>query len=39
MKFDVVLEVKSCDDPTVICNNITADSIKINKTIKRKNNK
>ena len=36
MRFDVVLEVKSCDDPTVICNNITADS---NKIIKRKNNK
>lgn len=37
LKFDVVLEVKSCDDPTVICHNLTADPIKTNKIIKRKN--
>lgn len=28
MNFDVVLEVKSCDDPTVICLNLTANPIK-----------
>lgn len=30
LKFDVVLEVKSCDDPTVNCSSLTADPIKIN---------
>jgi hypothetical protein len=28
MKFDVVLEVKNCDDPTINCSSITADPIK-----------
>jgi ssDNA-binding Zn-finger/Zn-ribbon topoisomerase 1 len=29
LRFDVVLEVRSCDDPTVICTNITADPTRI----------
>lgn len=36
--FDVVLEVKSCDDPTIDCHSITSDPIKNNWIYKEENN-